>query len=137
MSNMHTTASAVTVYPDRARVTRSGEVTLEPGIHRLEIVPLPPTLDAASVRAAARGTARARLLGVDVRRGFYVDTPDEAVRQLEQEIEALQDEMGAMSAHGEALKAERAALQGLQGSTQEFARGLALARTTPEAQMAL
>jgi len=137
MSNLQTTIGTVTVYPDRARVTRSGEVTLEPGIHRLEIVPLPPTLDAASVRAAARGTARARLLGVDVRRSFYVETPDEVVRQLEQKIEALQDETTAQNAQGEALKAERAALQGLQGSTQEFARGLALARTTPEDQMAL
>ena len=137
MNTMQTRTSAVTVYPDRARVTRRGDVSLEPGIHRLEVVPLPPTLDPASVRASARGSAQARLLGVDVRRSFYVETPDELVRRLEQEIETLQDEITARTAHGEALKVERAALQALQGSTQEYARGLAFARTTAADLMAL
>ena len=137
MISVETNIRAVTVYADRARVTRRGEVTLEPGVHRLEAMPLPLTLDTSSLRASARGSARARLLGVDVRRSFYVDTPDEVVRQLEHDIEALQDEMSALSARSEALKGERTALQGLQGSTQEFARGLAFARTTPEDQVAL
>lgn len=137
MTGVQTAISAVTVYPDRARVTRRGEVTLEPGVHRIEVLPLPLTLDTSSVRASARGTARARLLGVDVRRSFYLETPDEVVRRLERDIEALQDKMSALSAQAEALKGERAALQGLQGSTQEFARGLAFARTTPADQAAL
>ncbi len=137
MSNVKTAICAVTVYPDRARITRRGETTVEPGLHRLEIPELPLTLDPASVRAAARGTARARLLGVDIQRAFYVETPDEVVRRLEHEIEALQDQIGALNAESVGLKAERAALKGLQGATEVYARGLAFAKTTAADQMAL
>lgn len=137
MSNIDTRITEVTVYPDRARVTRRGEVTVEPGSHRLEIVGLPLGLDTASVRAAARGTARARLLGVDVRRSFHVETPDEVVRQLEHDVEALQDRISLLQAEGERLGTERAALQGLQSATDVYARGLAFSRTTPADQMAL
>ncbi len=90
MTELQTTIVAVSVYPDRARVTRSGTVTLEPGNHRLEVSELPLKLDAASVRASARGTARARLFGVDVRRDFYVETPAERVRELEKQTEGIQ-----------------------------------------------
>ncbi len=137
MSTIQTAISAVTVYPDRARVTRRGEATVEPGMHRLEISDLPLALDPASVRAAARGTARARLVGVDVGRVFFADTPEEKVRQLEHEVEALQDKISSLDAEREGLVAERSALQGLQGATDVYARGLAFGKTTPEAQMAL
>ena len=72
---VQTAVTAVAVYTDRARITRTGTETLEPGSHRLVIEELPLKLDVASVRAAARGTARARLLGVDVQREFFVETP--------------------------------------------------------------
>lgn len=75
MTELQTTITAAAVYPDRARVTRSGMATLEIGSHRLEIPQLPLKLDPTSVRVSARGAARARLLGVDVRRDFYVETP--------------------------------------------------------------
>jgi len=137
MIELQTTITAVAVYPDRARVTRSGTGVLEPGRHRLEIPELPLALNPASVRASARGTARARLLGVDVRRDFYVETPAERVRELEQRIEALQDEMNALDAQSELLKRERVTLSELAGQTEAYARGLAFGRTNAEAQMAL
>ena len=137
MTTLQSTITAVTVYLDRARVTRRGQVTLEPGSHRLEISKLPLTLDDASVRASARGTARGRLLGVDVRHAFYVETPAEQVRELEGQVEALGDEIQALDAQSELLKQERGVLEGLAGQTQAFARGLAFGKMTPEAQMTL
>ena len=137
MSELQTTVTAVAVYPDRARVTRSGTVTLEVGVHRLEVVELPLSLDAASVRASARGTARARLLGVDVRRQFYAQVPTQRVRELEGQVEALQDEMGGLDAQVELLKREQAALGELAGQTEIYARGLAFGKTTAEAHMTL
>jgi len=64
----------VSVYPDRARVTRRGTLALEQGTHTLEIAGLPLALDASSVRASGKfaavpgPSAGARLLGVDVRK---------------------------------------------------------------------
>lgn len=137
MTELKTAITAAAVYPDRARIIRSGTMALKPGSHKLELSELPLSLDTASVRASARGTARARLLGVDVRRDFYAETPAERVRELEKQIEALEDEMGGLDAQVELLQQERASLGKLAGQTKSFARGLAYGKTTPEAQMAV
>jgi uncharacterized protein (TIGR02231 family) len=137
MTELETTITAVAVYVDRARVTRSGEAELEPGMHRLEVSELPLKLDAASVRASAHGTARARLLGVDVRRDFYVETPAERVRELNEQIESLEDEIKGIDAQAELLKQERAALGDLTGQTEIYARGLAYGKIDAGACTAL
>lgn len=137
MIELNTAITVVAVYPDRARVSRSGTVTLKPGSHRLEVPELTLQLDPASLRASARGTARARLLGVDVRRDFYVETPAERVRELEGQFEALEDEMRGLDAQAELLKRERDTLGELASQTEAYARGLAFGKTSAEAQMAL
>jgi uncharacterized protein (TIGR02231 family) len=137
MTELKTAITAVAVYPDRARVTRSGAMALKPGSHKLKVPQLPLSLDAASVRASARGTARARLLGVDVRRDFYAETPAERVRELERQIETLEDEVSGVEAQVELLHQERVALGDLGGQSKAFAHGLAYGKTTAEAQMAV
>jgi uncharacterized protein (TIGR02231 family) len=137
MTELSTTITVVAVYPDRARVTRSGTAKLESGNCKLELPELPLSLDAASVRASARGTARARLLGVDVRHDFYEETPAERVRELEKQIEVLQDEVSGLDAQAELLEKERAALGELAGQTKAFAHGLAFGKTSAETQMAV
>jgi uncharacterized protein (TIGR02231 family) len=135
MTELSTKVTAVAIYPDRARVTRSGSVTLKAGSHKLELRELPLSLDAASVRASARGTARARLLGVDVRRDFYEETPAERAREIEKQIETLHDEMQGLDAHVALLDREQTALGELAGQTKAFAHGLAFGKTSPQEQM--
>jgi len=137
MAELSSTITAVTVYPDRARVVRSGTIALEPGLHRLELPELPLCLDPASVRAAARGTAPARLLGIDAERRFYAETPADQVRQLEVQIEALGDELRDVEAQAALLKQEQTALGELAGQTRVYARGLASGKTDPAAYLAL
>ena len=137
MTEIQTVVTAVAVYPDRARVTRTGTATLEPGSHRLEIRDLPLALDPASLRASARGTAHARLLGVDVTRDFYVETPAERVRELERQVEALEDEMRGLDAQSDLLEQEQSVLGELAAQTEIYARGLAFGKIGAEAQMAL
>jgi uncharacterized protein (TIGR02231 family) len=134
---LNTAVVAVTVYPDSARVVRSGTMTLQPGLCRLEVAELPLSLDAASVRAAARGTARARLLGLEVRPVFYPETPAERVRELQNRIESLTDEIQTLDSQIELLQQERAALTDLANQTRIFARGLSSGRMTFESQVAL
>jgi len=82
---------AVTVYPDRARVTRRGTVDLEVGTHELAVSDLTLLLDPDSLRATGEGTAQVRLLGVDVRREYLVETPSERAAELTKQLEAKQD----------------------------------------------
>ncbi len=137
MTELITTLTAVTVYPDRARVTRRGKIALEAGSHTLEIAGLPLQLDPDSVRVNARGTAHARLLGVQVQRAYYTETPTGQVRELEAQVEALQDEMRGVDAQAEILAGSRSALAALAGHTETYATALAAGELTLEKQLAL
>ena len=132
MPEIGTTIDTVTVYTDRARVSRTGTVRLAPGSHRLRISELPEKLDAASVRASARGTARASLLGVDVKREFYIETPAERVRELDAAIERLEEEGLRLDARVRILDQEQTVLGRLADQTEAYARGLAFGRMKAE-----
>lgn len=132
-----TTVTAVAVYPDRARVTRSGRAELTTAVERLIIDDLPLTLDPASLRAAGQGTARVRILSVDVQTRHYRETPAERARELEAQIAAVQDEARVAADEAAVWQAQLAYLNGLRAATAEYARGLALGRLRPEAQAAL
>ena len=82
---------AVTVYPDRARVTRRGTVDLEVGTHELVVSDLTLLLDPDSLRATGEGTAQVRLLGVDVRREYLIETPSERAAELTEKLQAKED----------------------------------------------
>jgi len=135
MTDLQTQIVQVTVYPDRARVTRRGAATLEPGLHKLDIAELPMTLDSSSVRAggkftASTGNGSARLLGVDVRRVFYDETPILQVKELEDQIQALEDQDKALADQAEALAVqEEFARSVAEKAGEQLARGVAFART--------
>jgi uncharacterized protein (TIGR02231 family) len=80
----------VTVYTDRARVTRRGTVTLTGNETELAIASLPATLETDSVRATGSGTIAVRLLGVRSKTVFsskYVANRPASITQQIQELE--------------------------------------------------
>ena len=136
MTSLTTTIAAVTVYPDRARVIRRGALALEAGLHSLEVSELPIQLNPDSLRTSARGTARARLLGAQVQRSYYSETPAEQVRKLEEEIERLQDDMRKLDIQAELAKQNRATLDKLASHTEVYATAIAAGETSVEQQLA-
>jgi uncharacterized protein (TIGR02231 family) len=137
MTQLPTTIIAATVYPDRARLTRRGSLELQVGTHSLEITELPLALNPDSLRTSARGTARARLLGAEIKRTYYVETPSEKVRQLEEGIEKCKDEFKRLDAQAELIKQNRTNLDKLAGQVNTFAMALAAKEMTVEQQLAL
>jgi uncharacterized protein (TIGR02231 family) len=85
------------------------------------------------VRAAGRGTANAKLLGVTTRLEHFTETPVERALALEQAIQAGEDsDAGWLSQIG-VLEREQQHLDGLAAQGEMFARGLVLrGRTVPE-----
>ncbi len=121
---------AVVVYSDRARITRRGTVTLEPGIHELLVSGLTRLLDPESVRVSGEGTARVRLLGVDVREQYYTETPSVSAAELEKRIQAKKDADQALVDQDTALQKQLDFLAGLATSAGEnLAHGIGLGRT--------
>jgi uncharacterized protein (TIGR02231 family) len=142
MVKLNTAITAVTVYPDRARVQRSGSAhpnakNIQPGKHMLEIPELPLTINPDSLRAAARGSAQAHLLGVQVQRAFFTETPAENVRQLETQIEVLEDELRGFDARAKLVKKNQSALDALGANARVYATALASGEMTLESQIAL
>lgn len=131
---MDTTPVAVTIFSDRARVTRQGRQTLAVGAQKLEVTNLPLSLLPESVRATGRGTARAKLLGVTTRLENFSETPAERTRALEQQIQALEDADAEAQARLEVLHNEQKHLDTLAAQSEMFARGLALRNRSPEEQ---
>ncbi|MFZ6030609.1 MAG: mucoidy inhibitor MuiA family protein [Chloroflexota bacterium] len=137
MFSLETVLKSVTIYPDRARLTRSGALSLEPGNHTIEIAELPTQLDANSLRASAQGTARARLLGVQARTAYYAETPAEQVRHLEEQLEALQDEAESLAARMETIQQQRSVLDALGANSKVFARALANGKLSLDAHLSM
>jgi uncharacterized protein (TIGR02231 family) len=134
---MDTKPAAVTVFPDRARVTRRGHLSLVKGIQTVEIGNLPLTLMPDSVRAAGQGVAQVKLLGVSTRLENFLETPADAARQLEQKIQEVADASTALAARATVAEAQRTFLEGLASQSEMFARGLALRYQTVEGQGAI
>jgi uncharacterized protein (TIGR02231 family) len=86
--------AAVTVYPDRARITRRGKITVPAGDQTVYVEPLPLVLQEDSVRVAGRGPAT--VLGVDVTTRHHPQAPDEAVAEVERQRQEVQAEVAEL-----------------------------------------
>lgn len=123
---------AVTVHPERARVTRRGTVALAAGSTELVVAGLPDTLLDESVRVAGRSTVTVRVVGVDVVRRDLVDAPDDRVRAAEEAVEAAERELAHVDGLDGADAARAQLLQRLAVSAGDrLARAVAESRADP------
>ena len=87
--------TAVTVFPDRARVTRSGTVELGAGEQQVACGPLPLGLLRESVRVTGRGPAT--VLGVDLVTRRAAEPADELVMALEAELREIDAQISSVN----------------------------------------
>ena len=127
----------VTVHPDCARITRRGRIELEIGIHDIEVVNLPERLKPESVRAGGRG-AGLRILGAQVGEHFVSRTPETNPRELQQELETLQDQDAELADQEEEIEARLHFVEELRGASgASLARAVAFGKATIETVTAL
>lgn len=134
MSHPPSAISQVTVFKDRAQVTRVQRVKIEAGAHKIDFSDLPLSLLTASLRASGKGTAKAKLLGVTSRQENYLETPAEAARELEEKILKIEDSDTELLAKIGVLEKERASLDALAAQSEMWARGIALRNRDPKEQ---
>lgn len=127
---LETAVTAVTVYPDRARVTVSGSIALAAGVQRVVVDELPLSLERDSVRVTGKGEQSVRILGVDVVQRHYTETPAVSVQALEQQIEQLQDQLRVVVDERAGWQAHETYLMGLRQATEAYAKGLAKGQST-------
>lgn len=106
--------SDVTVYADRAQVTRTAEVTLAPGENRLRLSELPATLGDESVRASGMAAAPVTIQDVEVRTVVGEQAADSTAKELEARVQKLKDESAALDARQRVLDRQRKFLEQIE-----------------------
>ncbi len=119
----------VTVYADRALVTRRGRVDLAAGVQDLVLSGLSARLVPDSVRAGGRGPAAVRLSGVDVRAAFRAEAAAAGRRALEEDLRRLLDGDTRLAEQAAAIEGGLAFVRELQrAAAPDMARALARKR---------
>jgi uncharacterized protein (TIGR02231 family) len=121
----------VTVYADRALITRRGSIQLEKGEYELRINDLPQFLR-DSLRAAGRGPRGIRILNVDIGTAFYSRPPEAELLALQNALELLVQNRQLLEARRSALNDRRQWLRALGEQSRDFAKGLAQGQMKPQ-----
>jgi len=108
--------TAVTVYTDRAVVTRTGTVELPGGITELTFVNLPQALNEHSLQVSGRGTAQALILDVASKQTYVDFTPNARVKEIEDQLRALQKQMRALDDRNGVLAAQTVMLDRMEAA---------------------
>jgi len=124
--------SAVTVYRDRAIVTRTATTQFAAGEQVLSFENLPSALLDQSLQASGRGVAGATILDVSAQTVFAEATTNQQVKDLETQIKDLQRQRRVLDDRGKVLEEQRAYVQRmLQASTTTGPAGAAGAAARP------
>lgn len=111
--------SAVTVYADRAVVTRTARLQLPKGQHEIALEQLPFQLDDTSLRASLGASAAATLLDVSSAAQRVERPDDNRVQQLDQQLREIDRQLREIHDRGSVLEAQKKFLADIQsGSTQ-------------------
>ncbi|WP_035212106.1 mucoidy inhibitor MuiA family protein [Achromobacter marplatensis] len=118
---------AVTVYQDRAVVTRSASSELAAGEHELVLENLPVTLQESSLQVSAKSTGQASLLDVKVRDAYQADTANERVRTLQEQLRKLEAQQAELDDEAAVLDNQRELVLMMQrGATEPAKEGARL-----------
>ena len=106
----------VTVYADRARVTRESVVDLPPELKRVSFSKLPSWIDEGSVRVSLRleGAAKGEVLDVQVRRTYLTAASDEEVRKAQEAVQEIADKMTELSDRQKIIDQRRKHLESIR-----------------------
>src|SRR6476469_5594318 len=120
IKTLDTSISEVTVYTDRALVTRRGTVALTGNERELAIASVPATLETESVRATGAGTVAVRLLGVRTETVFSSEPVGDRIAELTQQIQELETQKRAINDKITARKIQLKFVEGLSEKSVGF-----------------
>lgn len=122
---------SVTVFSDRAQVTRRVTLPLKAGTNLVNFEDLPQVLDEGSLRATGKGTGTARIAGITVKRVFLDRSRDQRVREIEDEIAALTRQVESIEAKRKALASQRAFIDSIRvGWSERISKELSAGKPT-------
>lgn len=97
----------ITIYADRARVTRTGKAALRAGTTRFAFRKLPGWIDEGSVRVSLTPTEVGELVDVQIEKTFLAKSDDEEILKAEAAVTEISDQLAALDDETAALDAEQ------------------------------
>jgi len=95
-ATLNSTITEVTVYADRARVTRTASVDLPAGPTRVAFRKLPGWVDDGSLRLSLTPPDAGQILDVEAKRTFLAKPTDKEFGDAETAVRAISDQIGAL-----------------------------------------
>jgi uncharacterized protein (TIGR02231 family) len=121
-----TQITAVTVYTDRALITRQGTIHLTGTERQLILTNLPPTLDTESIRVSGKGQIPVKIQGVTTDRQYTTEPVVERIAELTDEIDRLETDNRHLQYQINTLAHQTSFIRGLREKTETtFSRSLA------------
>ena len=106
----------VTVYADRARVTREVTLDLPAQTDRFSFAKLPSWIDEGSVRVSLKTAdgAKGEVLDVQIRRTYLTATSDEEVRKAQEAVQEISDQVNELSDKQKVIDQRRKHLESIR-----------------------
>ncbi len=128
----------VTVYSNQARIQRNGKVELGGQEQELVIGDLPASLQTESLRVKGQGEVAVRILGVRSERQFFTEALSPQLAELEQQLDALQQEKRGVGDRRKATLLNQGFVQQLsEGLVKPLSRSLSRQQISTEETAAL
>ncbi|WEW95597.1 mucoidy inhibitor MuiA family protein [Pseudomonas nitroreducens] len=118
--------SAVTVYTDRAIVTRTATLQLPAGQHEIALEQLPLRIDDNSLQASLSASAAATLLDVSSAPQVSPPSEDNRLQQLDAQLRDLERQEREISDRGSVLENQKQFLADIQASSTKPGKNQAL-----------
>lgn len=123
---------SVTVFPDRATVTREAALELSPGVHSVILEGLPALLFPNSLRVTGKGTAVVKILGIESSSQFLESPFLPEMKKLQAEIEAQEYEISKIRDALDVLDVNENFLKSIAvGSSVRASQEVALGKPDP------
>jgi uncharacterized protein (TIGR02231 family) len=130
-TQIDTKISRVTVYTDRATVTRQGSIILDGSETQLVIDRLPTNINQDSIRVSGRSDSEVKILSVNTNLQRFTKPVNEKLAEVAAEIESLEDQTRQIQAQIATVQMQSEFITGLRLKTEEtFSSGLARQRLT-------
>ena len=118
--------SAVTVYTDRAIVTRTATLQLPAGQHEIALEQLPQRIDDNSLQASLAASAAATLLDVSSAPQVSPPSEDNRLQQLDAQLREIERQEREISDRGSVLANQKQFLADIQASSTKPGKNQAL-----------
>ncbi len=124
--------AGVTVYADRAQVTREGAVALPAGSAHFALSQLPGWIDESSVRVSLTPADAGEIVDVELRRTYLARASDEDFREAQEAVREIADELAALADEQEVLEAQARHIEAIRVfSLEKLPQDVALREIQP------